>query len=309
MVQTRALQPLEVDRFRGGKVWRYLEGISAIDLDKLRVLELGTRDQENETVLLDTSSGLIFLPDSSFRAEQYFSDSARSGEEKGWRTEERINSNTARRISQFRPFLMGKRVLDFGCGRGSFLRSAAKLAEFVAGVEPVPALRLALNEEGFVCEKRLDDIYEKGLAAPGLFDTVTMFHVLEHLEEPLKALRAVRQSLSPGGYLVVEVPHANSLLSELSEEFLQFSLWSQHLVLHTRTSLEKTLRSAGFSAVRIAGIQRYPLSNFLHWLAFGEAGGHLGSLSILDDFNLSDAWEHSLSKTDATDTLVAVGRA
>ena len=267
---------------------------------------LGREIPPNEVVIRDVLSGLVFLPQSSFQTETYFSDVARSDERVEWLTRERMDSDTARRLDTLNQFLTGKKVLDFGCGRGVFLTAAAELSSFSAGVEPVPGLRQSLTERGIVCGERLEDLYSNDPVRPGFFDTVVMFHVLEHLENPLVELAQIREAMVKSGHLIVEVPHANSLLSELSDNFFRFNLWSQHLVLHTRSSLEKTLKKAGFTSVRILGVQRYPVSNFLHWLAKGEGGGHLNTLSLLERGNLTDAWEESLASLDMTDTLLAV---
>lgn len=109
--------------------------------------------------------------------------------------------------------------------------------------------------------------------------------------------------------MVFEVPHANDiLLSESIEcpEFKRFTLWSQHLILHTRASLQGLLHYCGFENIIVEGVQRYPLSNHLHWLAKGQPGGHRSSISTLDTSELQTAYESALRKIDATDTLVAV---
>ena len=108
-----------------------------------------------------------------------------------------------------------------------------------------------------------------------------------------------------GGHILIEVPHAEDyLLSSLAcEEFKQFTLWSQHLVLHTRESLRKILNFVGLEEIKIEGVQRYPLSNHLNWLANGKAGGHKSSLSSLDSDALCNAYQNALARVDATDTL------
>ena len=113
-----------------------------------------------------------------------------------------------------------------------------------------------------------------------------------------------------GGQILIEVPHANDfLLSAVNcEVFKQFTLWSQHLVLHTRESLLKTLKFVGLEEIQIEGIQRYPISNHLNWLANGKAGGHKSPLSSLDSDALFDAYQNSLARIDATDTLVAIAK-
>ena len=116
------------------------------------------------------------------------------------------------------------------------------------------------------------------------------------------------ERLQSCGYVLIEVPHANDfLLNYLAcDEFKQFTLWSQHLVLHTRESLRKTLEFVGFKNVKIEGVQRYPLSNHLNWLANGKAGGHKSPLSSIESDVLFDAYQNALAKIDANDTLVAL---
>ena len=92
------------------------------------------------------------------------------------------------------------------------------------------------------------------------------------------------------------------------DQFKQFTLWSQHLVLHTRESLMKTLEFVGFKDIQIEGVQRYPLSNHLNWLANGKGGGHKSPLSMLDSEMLIDAYQNSLARINATDTLVAIAK-
>ena len=108
--------------------------------------------------------------------------------------------------------------------------------------------------------------------------------------------------------MILEVPHANDFLLEHMSvsAFIQFTLWSQHLVLHTRDSLRRMLTSAGFKHIKIEGVQRYSISNHLHWLKNSKPGGHITTLSALDSPELKRAYAEALSKIDATDTLVAI---
>ena len=139
-------------------------------------------------------------------------------------------------------------------------------------------------------------------------DVCFSFHVLEHLPDPIKTLSILKNKIVKGGKLVIEVPHANDfLLNNVSnKDFKQFTLWSQHLVLHTRESLLRFLQSAGFVKINIIGVQRYPLSNHLNWLANGNPGGHKSSLSLIDSKLLNVEYEKSLSRINATDTLLAI---
>ena len=115
--------------------------------------------------------------------------------------------------------------------------------------------------------------------------------------------------LTSGGKVVIEVPHARDfLLSFLdSAPFRSFTLWSEHLLLHTRESLRRYLEESGFREITIRGFQRYPLANHLHWLAQERPGGHQ-QWSMLRNAELDTAYGKMLSDLDFTDTLIAEAR-
>jgi hypothetical protein len=95
------------------------------------------------------------------------------------------------------------------------------------------------------------------------------------LPKPIETLSALIKKVVSGGQILIEVPHANDFLLSVvnCEDFKKFTLWSQHLVLHTRESVRKTLNFVSLEGIQIKGVQRYPLSNHLNWLANGKAGG------------------------------------
>jgi len=68
----------------------------------------------------------------------------------------------------------GKKVLDFGCGYGGFLKRICDVADECAGVELGNRERDYLNSSGIRCLKSIDEYNEK-------FDVITLFHVFEHL--------------------------------------------------------------------------------------------------------------------------------
>ena len=140
-------------------------------------------------------------------------------------------------------------------------------------------------------------------------DTVFLFHSFEHFNNPILILQSIYKSLKSEGHIIIEVPHAKDiLLNELYiEEFKKFTLWSQDLILHTRESLKKMISSAGFDLIKVDGVQRYPLSNHIHWMHSKKPGGYK-KLSSIDNKDHTKAYEMSLQRLDATDTLVAYAK-
>lgn len=281
-----------------GRIFETLGALGLTSAETRQVLARRTRDRDDVTVWRDERSRVIYIDDFYVGEQEYRSGEYRA--RKGRPDYERL-SDARRRLDDYARFYAGNRVCDVGCGEGHFLLGARDAAAAASGVELQLDCIEHLRGAGVDCA---DDISK--LSGP--FDTIFMFHALEHFPDPLAVLGEVIPHLAPGGRLVAEVPHANDfLISTLeSRAFLEFTLWSQHLILHTRESLRRLLQAAGLPRVLLEGRQRYPLSNHLTWLAEGAPGGHKGALSTLDTPDLGTAYENALRKLDATDTLVAV---
>jgi 2-polyprenyl-3-methyl-5-hydroxy-6-metoxy-1,4-benzoquinol methylase len=88
----------------------------------------------------------------------------------------------------------GARILEIGCGEGLLLGELAHRGFRVTGVEPSTTASEIARQNGL----QVLTGYFPQIKPPGLFDTVIMSHVLEHLPQPLEILRAV-QSIAPAG--------------------------------------------------------------------------------------------------------------
>ncbi len=286
-------------------IFATLEMLGVASLETREIYAQSTRDVDGLTVYRDQMSGVIYIDDfytgdETYQTGTYRQKTVHAG---GTPTYEEFQ-DAARRSEVCRKFFSGKNILDFGCGKGEFLRAVAHETASCVGIELQQDAVDALNRDGISCKTALSDIEDISM------DAVFSFHVIEHLPDPAKVLRELRNKLKEGGTLVIEVPHARDfLLTQVeSEPFRNFTLWSQHLVLHTRDSLQRLLKYCGYSNITIEGVQRYPLSNHIQWLATGKPGGHKSKFSSLDTGELTSAYEASLQKIDATDTLLAIAR-
>ena len=244
--------------------------------------------------------GLVTLTSQDHIGETFYQRSGMHGETlpsiQSWLSE--TDADDERRFNMLRSALPGRRLLDFGAGACGFLLKAKTLAAEVVGVEP---------------EARVIEAWKGKLnIAPDLgnvsakFDIVTAFHVVEHLVDPRKVLADLGKMLSPRGRLIVEVPSSDDALLTLYDcsAFQKFTYWSQHLFLFNAATLERVTRQAGLRVTAIKHVQRYPLSNHLHWLSRGKPGGHQ-TWQFLNNPDLVNAYASALAAVGKTDTQVA----
>jgi SAM-dependent methyltransferase len=141
------------------------------------------------------------------------------------------------------------RILDVGCGHGAFVAMMQERGWDAEGVEPSPTVVAAAVQKGRrVRLGTLDAI----LGEDEPYDAVTMFYVLEHLPDPLAALRKASTLLAPGGTLLIRVPHTTPIVRLLSPLGLGGALYDPpfHLYDFSPTVLREMLRRTGFADVR-----------------------------------------------------------
>ena len=104
------------------------------------------------------------------------------------------------KLKQNIPLAQNGRLLDFGCGNGSFLRSFNKFFPDwdLAGMEYDDKYRAVVESI-----PKVERLFTGGLdQASGIFDAISLVHVLEHIESPRGFLEGIRAKLAEGGYSV-----------------------------------------------------------------------------------------------------------
>lgn len=139
-------------------------------------------------------------------------------------------------------------VLDVGCGGGLFLRMLAERGRPVVGLDfALGAAGAAWNQNGVpaVCGS-----LARAPFAPASFAAVTMFHVIEHLYDPVGYLESAQYLLKPGGRLIVQVPNAACWQFLLLGEGWNGVDIPRHLINYRARDLEILLDRCGFEVTR-----------------------------------------------------------
>lgn len=141
------------------------------------------------------------------------------------------------------------RLLDVGCGFGTFVGLMRGRGWDATGVDPSTSAAAAAKKTGVPV--RLGTLEELDVPA-GFYDAITLFYVLEHLPEPIVALKKIHALLKPGGTLLVRVPHTTPIVRLLSPFGAGGSLYDPpfHLYDFSPPVLFRMLSDAGFAQVR-----------------------------------------------------------
>jgi 2-polyprenyl-3-methyl-5-hydroxy-6-metoxy-1,4-benzoquinol methylase len=162
-----------------------------------------------------------------------------------------LSTARRRRFDTFTGYLhfpgRNARVLDIGCGNGSFLWQMRSLGWEVCGVEPDPQSAERARAAGL--EVHIGLLQQQSLPEAG-FDAVTMFHVVEHLHDPMDTLRRCWKLLKPGGCITVVTPNMGACGHRyFGPDWMPLDP-PRHLVLFTEKSLGGALETCGFMVSR-----------------------------------------------------------
>ncbi len=159
-----------------------------------------------------------------------------------------------RRLEIVKKFCKSGQLLDVGTGDGLFLK-VAKSANFnVCGTEISPtAVRAAKNL--YDLDIHLTEI-ENADFEENSFDVITIWHVIEHVKNPLEVLKKVYSLSKPGAVVFVATPNLDKHVARIGYRLKSnkpYPFYSpkgeQHLFHFTEYTLERIIKKAGFNII------------------------------------------------------------
>jgi len=165
---------------------------------------------------------------------------------------------TLKRFALFAARIPSGRILDVGCGSGTFLGLARRYGYATEGVE-ADAVRARLASQLAGTEVKTGSFLECELEAHS-FDLITFWDVFEHLAEPRHVLQRCRHLLKSGGWVGMLVPNVGSRLAlSLGGHWAGWCL-PFHLFHYCAETLGQILRQSGFEVVDVVDVDS-------HWIA------------------------------------------
>lgn len=242
---------------------------------------------------------------------------------------------TGREFWQVRPYLEGHlkpgmKVLDCGCGPGTLTLGLAQAVDpgHATGIDIEQGMIDTANglarERGVSnVEFRVDDITDLSFADDG-FDLVFASAVLEHLPDPVAALREVRRVLKPGGSaVIINTDWGDPLISPESEDIRRFfELFEAGFnryggSLNRGRHLRVMMREAGLDVTHFQAYYgnsgtpetvRYTVGGYVSWMKNFRIFDEAVALGEVDRPTLERMEANMLAWAEGPDAFVAMGR-
>ena len=212
-------------------------------------------DIQNEYMMVECRlCGLVYVdPQPSAGHLKVLYDSYHEREGKNGETWQRLMASNFSEAACTLDYMLPDRgkILDIGCGYGHFIEMMRDRGWTASGIEPSEAAGKYAIARGLDVGRT---VIEDASIQDDSFDAVTAFYVLEHLTDPLAALKKMREILRPGGVLVLRVPHTTPLVKALRLARIENNLYDLpfHLYDFSPATIKSMLTKAGFTDIEIS---------------------------------------------------------
>ena len=143
----------------------------------------------------------------------------------------------------------------------------------------------------------------------GLFDTIVMFHVLEHMREPIDFMNKCKKMLKPKGKIIVEVPNYDDFQLKLNKKYAEFYWQRAHISYFTPKILKKVFQKSHFKNINIIGIQRYSIENLFSWKLTNKPQIQNPTYDLGEEYSwIESNYKEELEKSLKCDTIIGIAK-
>lgn len=135
-------------------------------------------------------------------------------------------------------------VLDYGCGTGDFVNYLESKKIIAEGVEPTPVAFQKAKEKGLSIYRDIDDVNRK-------YDIITLFHVLEHVDDYEKTIKDLLLKLNQSGLVLIAVPNHKSYDANYYKE--KWAAWDvpRHLWHFNKVNIKNIAAKHNLELIKI----------------------------------------------------------
>jgi SAM-dependent methyltransferase len=159
-----------------------------------------------------------------------------------------INSILDEIVVTFEPYRKNNRLLDVGCGAGTFLEASARAGWEAMGVEVSHTAAEHVSGRGF--EVFCGELEKAGYLDEH-FDVVILSEVLEHVPDPQALLEASARVLRSGGLLWGTTPHGRGISARLLGLEWSTVCPPDHLQLFSVPGIRGLFSGVGLASIRV----------------------------------------------------------
>lgn len=177
--------------------------------------------------------------DAYYESKDYIShhQDSSSAKEKIYRLFQKLNLNYKKKIL-LSEVAKGSKILDYGCGAGEFLRYLED--DFITfGYEPNEIARNAAEQKTKKTQfiSKINDIPDQSM------DIITLWHVLEHIDNQEYILNLFHKKLNANGLLIIALPNHTSYDGKKYKEFWAAYDVPRHVYHFSKSGMEKLMNN------------------------------------------------------------------
>ncbi len=169
---------------------------------------------------------------------------------------EKIRKTFSKRLKDIEKLQKKGKLLDVGCATGFFMKTAEEHGWKPEGVE---ISKFASDYAKKYFHLKVHNMDMQDIDFPlHTFDLITLWDIIEHLSDPIDAMKRIHRILKNDGLLVLSTPDVGSIPAKITKHnWVGYKLSDEHLSYFAPPTLAALLNQAGFRIVKSHHLGKY----------------------------------------------------